>query len=453
MFPSHYTSESFPPRSSNYDSQRGQFDSKPSSALYNFAPAQPTLDQDDIYRSISVSAPMFHVPTPPHKSASLSFEDFDAAFARQFKVELQYSYQISKEVRKDLSTSAIGSVASLASISDLASLESPAPVAAQLTVPPAEYIEPYTSFYSRARPQVLMDCISSFLTSLSIDFEFHNDKSKFIISFLCPVFSALSISFNIRLFSSPHDRDSIICEAQRRQGCVMGFNCLWSRIVNHIKQLGLIQKEFEQIPFPSQAPEVNRDLHHIASVTRDLPSLSLQLDDQSFELLRSLVTEGSAEQQCDALRLLCQGMAQLESSSSSQHLPALIKLVRVCLQEAQNSRHGFYDEKAAQVTRLVARLLDAPDQHTLHRSAALELVPALIGLLAVVLSELTLTRIKIVRFIIGILSSLTSDRDCAQSIKQSLDANDLSVLDRCCTLKDQEVARLALTISQRLIDC
>lgn len=421
-----------------------------SSQLYNVSsvPSQPVQTNplsEDVYRAVDLSSSMLQTPdhnisNNPHQ---VLFEDFDNG-SFHHRMKLQEPAQTNM-IKNELHS--ITPVMSLSSLSEIAALK--ARLIQPLVLQPApSFVERYTSFYSHALPQSLVDCIGSFFASKSIDFEFNREKTKFCVSFLCPVFMSLSVSFNVRLFtSSPKEHGLLICEIQRRDGCAMGFNYVYTMLVDHIKQNNMFAKPFTSCPM-STLPDSQP--HSIVDV--GVLSLSVELDDEAFQLLVNLIDRGDAHQQSDAIRVLGQCLRSPSDSHMSKRLPDIVGVIRSTLiNQTNNPQRALHEEKAIQVTRLVSMLLSSQSKTcSLNRTVATDLIPPMISLLAVVLADVTLTKLKIVRFIMETLNSLTMNQESLGSLKHALNEREIGVLDQCCDVKDNDVSRLASTVSHRL---
>ena len=178
------------------------------------------------------------------------------------------------------------------------------------------YYEKYSSFYTPSRPEdLLRDIHRVFNTMEGVDHDLKPSKCK-IKGFANGVTGRCS--FKVQLFS--YQGTTVLCEFQRRSGCVVGFNKFWKKALNSLK---------------AHAPALpESSISHIAEQIECVSLPAAFAESSKTVLERDTVDRLVAMAGCDNVDVQREGSAALAaiSQSNSQQLsaclPQLVPLVR-----------------------------------------------------------------------------------------------------------------------------
>jgi hypothetical protein len=165
----------------------------------------------------------------------------------------------------------------------------------------AVYVEPNSSFVSSRPPFEILNAVCAWLESDLIDFEVNSDEC--VIQGVARS-GASSCSFCFRAYRN--SGPGVVFELQRRQGCVVFFYSLFSRLVNAI---GLPKTELD---WPSTEMAIPDDLGDIPPPLSFSSPCSLSLDITDASSLLDMLDSSHYDVQLEALRVLA---AAAESNS------------------------------------------------------------------------------------------------------------------------------------------
>jgi len=178
------------------------------------------------------------------------------------------------------------------------------------------YYEKYSSFYTPSRPETLLRDIHRVFTEMEgVDHDLKPSKCK-IKGFANGVTGRCS--FKVQLFW--HQGTIVLCEFQRRSGCVVSFNKFWK------KSLGFLK---------THAPTLPENSISFLSADIDCASLPAAFAESSKTVLeRDTVDRLVAMGMCDNVDVQREGSAALAAISQSNAqqlsdcLPQLVPLLR-----------------------------------------------------------------------------------------------------------------------------
>jgi hypothetical protein len=312
------------------------------------------------------------------------------------------------------------------------------------------------------------------LSSHDVDHTVYPQKHKIAVSFLCPLLSALSIIFYVRLYASAQHPQLILVEGQRRDGCCVGFHHIWARFVSYARAAGLVHSVYESKDgcLAAGAEEEEADsrvsfcqlagahleaapvsgVPEAASMCSD-PTSSLPgftADTSAFSILTNLVDHGDIAQQRDALRLL--SLSLLSSPPTSDTLPYLSLISR------WSHSHTDDDERVTQLARLILILTQRSSSSSSSSSSfsvsefitacAADLFSLLEGSVRDEDEELSMGRMRGVRYLLATLSllSMKGGGVLAEVVREE----EKRVLERCAEMKDATIQQDSRAVLQRL---
>ena len=430
------------------------FSSVPSLPAFPSAPSPytpatvPAFSMDsEVYRGVDFSSSILTTDTLSSSSSYPAFQDMDSSLSPSS------SSSSSSLKGKDLSIPTL--IPSL-------SFPLPSPTAAgPFSVPSSPaFLERYTTFYAAVTDAAaLLQALSALFTSSHIDHTVDERKHKICASLLCPLMSALSIGFIVRLYRA--DSGGLLVEVQRRDGCVVVFNKAWAMLHAHCRANGLVDRLYDdraerdyQEAGPT-APPIAGSLCRPDMNVRHNPQSSLLplpptpsrlpaygLDATAFGILTNMVDNGDIVQQRDALRLIA--LSVLSSPSSVSSSPLLNLIPRWSLHPTA----PLDDERATQLARLM--LIVTQREQTNPRAFIHQCLHPLLSLLreGVDQGEMTLLRLRCVRYLVATLAGLSVTG--AAELSEVVSGEDRRVLEKCAEMSDDSIRGDSRKVLERL---
>jgi hypothetical protein len=295
----------------------------------------------------------------------------------------------------------------------------------------------------------------------SVDHTVYPNKHKIVASFLCPRFSALSVTFNVRLYASALQPNLLVVEGQRREGCPVTFHPAWTRIVGQARLAGLVHSLYEARAGMDEEEDADSrvDFCQLATglVGPSSPALnpkpeaslpSFAVDTSAFSILSNLVDHGDISQQRDALRLL--SLSLMSSAPPCDFLPYLSLISR------WSHSHTEDDERVTQLARLMLILTQKSSGHLASSSSLAQFITACAADLFSLLEgsvrkedeELSMGRTRGVRYLLATLSllSVKGGGMFAEVVQQ----DERRLLERCAEMKDATIQQDSRAVLQRL---
>jgi hypothetical protein len=275
----------------------------------------------------------------------------------------------------------------------------------------AVYVEPNSSFVSSRPPFEIFNAVCAWLESDLIDFEVRPDEC--LIQGVARS-GASSCSFCFRAYRN--SGPGVVFELQRRQGCVVFFYSLFSRLVNAI---GLPKTELDwptELPIPDGLGDVPPPL----SLSSPL-SLSLDITDASS--LLDMLDSSHYDIQLEALRVLAAAAetnslnTQVVCEAFSQAGNSIQQLIRRLTEILQQS-----DEMA----RCAAVILSAvAQQQPTSVVACRALLPALASVLSAPSTLPSKDTKRQVSSALAALASQLSPQEVRNLLQPALSSQDL----------------------------
>jgi hypothetical protein len=218
--------------------------------------------------------------------------------------------------------------------------------------PQPSYIERYTSFYTVAPLNELLDALSAVLSQSSVDFQLIREKAKF----QCVLYDAANncVQFLVKIYSTPQGTASgkesqKLVEFQRRFGCCVAYNRAYQQLYAGIK--------LSKTPYVAQFNNVPCEPNTLNGPLAALNTQQVVLDPSSLNSLCSMATSSDLCSAREALR--CLSSCNLRETVKLQGNSAAELIISACV--AAMNKNIKDDEQERCTAQIIAQLAEVAE--------------------------------------------------------------------------------------------